>query len=159
LLIGDSCTDEYYYGICERLSPEAPVPVLKITNHESKPGMVLNVEKNLRAFDCQTTVITNKEIIQKIRYIDIKSNQHLLRVDNDVCIDALELEKLKDLEKYDAIVISDYNKGFIEENIIIKIKEKYSCPIFIDTKKTDLQKFEGCIVKINSLEYEKIKRK
>ena len=29
LLIGDSCTDEYVYGICERLNPEAPVPILE----------------------------------------------------------------------------------------------------------------------------------
>ena len=29
LLIGDSCLDYYHFGTCERLSPEAPVPVLK----------------------------------------------------------------------------------------------------------------------------------
>ena len=30
LLIGDGCTDEYVYGVCERINPEAPVPILQI---------------------------------------------------------------------------------------------------------------------------------
>ena len=36
LLIGDSCTDEYVYGSCERLNPEAPVPILKFNRKETK---------------------------------------------------------------------------------------------------------------------------
>jgi D-glycero-beta-D-manno-heptose-7-phosphate kinase len=39
LLIGDSCIDEYVYGTCERLNPEAPVPILKFNRKESKSGM------------------------------------------------------------------------------------------------------------------------
>ena len=35
LLIGDSCTDEYVYGTCERLNPEAPVPILKFNRKET----------------------------------------------------------------------------------------------------------------------------
>ncbi len=49
LLIGDSCIDEYYYGTCERLNPEAPVPILKITNWSVKQGMAANVKNNLEA--------------------------------------------------------------------------------------------------------------
>ena len=39
LLIGDSCTDEYVYGICERLNPEAPVPILKKTRVKTQQGI------------------------------------------------------------------------------------------------------------------------
>ena len=38
LLIGDSCTDEYVYGTCERLNPEAPVPILKFNRKETTKG-------------------------------------------------------------------------------------------------------------------------
>ena len=37
LLIGDSCTDEYVYGSCERLNPEAPVPILD-QERMNRPG-------------------------------------------------------------------------------------------------------------------------
>jgi D-beta-D-heptose 7-phosphate kinase/D-beta-D-heptose 1-phosphate adenosyltransferase len=47
LLIGDSCTDEYVYGICERLNPEAPVPILKKTRVKTQKGMEWNVRENL----------------------------------------------------------------------------------------------------------------
>ena len=36
LLIGDHCLDVYHYGVCERLSPEAPVPILKQLTTEIK---------------------------------------------------------------------------------------------------------------------------
>ena len=41
LLIGDSCTDEYVYGTCERLNPEAPVPILK---YNRKITMLTEIE-------------------------------------------------------------------------------------------------------------------
>ena len=41
LLIGDSCTDEWVYGSCDRLSPEGPIPVLKYTEKQSAPGLSL----------------------------------------------------------------------------------------------------------------------
>ena len=36
LLIGDTCIDEYIYGICERLNPEAPVPILSTIKLKEK---------------------------------------------------------------------------------------------------------------------------
>jgi D-beta-D-heptose 7-phosphate kinase/D-beta-D-heptose 1-phosphate adenosyltransferase len=53
---------------------------------------------------------------------------------------------------YDAIVVSDYNKGTVSYELVEDIRQHYTGPIFIDTKKTDLVRFEGCYVKINSLE-------
>ena len=47
LLIGDDCQDVYQYGIIDRLSPEAPVPVFIPGKKETKPGMAGNVAKNL----------------------------------------------------------------------------------------------------------------
>ena len=81
LLLGDSCEDEYIYGRCSRLSPEAPVPVLDYAKLQTKPGMAANVCLNLQSFNMEITFLTNPEKIVKTRFIDEKSNQHILRVD------------------------------------------------------------------------------
>ena len=80
-LIGDSCMDVYHYGICERLSPEAPVPVLKENRRISQPGMSWNVRLNLESFGDLVMHYTNNEKIFKHRFIDNRYNQHLLRWD------------------------------------------------------------------------------
>ena len=83
LLIGDSCTDEYVYGTCERLNPEAPVPILKFNRKETTKGMAWNVRENLMSFGMEVYILTNEEPITKTRYIDEKSNQHILRLDEE----------------------------------------------------------------------------
>ena len=56
LIIGDSCLDRYHYGICDRMSPEAPVPILKILRTETRQGMVLNVQQHLENFFFDTVL-------------------------------------------------------------------------------------------------------
>jgi bifunctional ADP-heptose synthase (sugar kinase/adenylyltransferase) len=153
LLIGDSCLDEYYYGTCDRLNPEAPVPVLKILRHESKMGMAANVKDNLESFGCEVEFITSQKQSIKKRYIDERSKQHIVRVDEDYQSDSFVLPAGETFNRYDAIVISDYDKGFMTYENIEAIRNCYTGPIFIDTKKRNLAKFEGCYVKINEQEY------
>lgn len=153
LLIGDSCLDLYYYGVCERLSPEAPVPVLKISNVEKKDGMAANVKNNLEALGCNVNFITGNNISVKKRYIDERSKQHIVRVDEDAASLPVEINKIENIDSYDAIVISDYDKGLITYNVVRKLRNQFSGPIFVDTKKRDLSQFEGCFVKINNSEY------
>ena len=154
LLLGDSCEDEYIYGRCTRLSPEAPVPVLDYAKIQTKPGMAANVCLNLQSFNMDITFLTNSEKIVKTRFIDEKSNQHILRVDNE--------EKVKPLlvpvstGNFDAIVISDYNKGYLSTEKIFDIVESASCPVFIDSKKSILPNKPNCFIKINDVEYEKL---
>jgi len=150
LLIGDSCIDEYQYGLIERLSPEAPVPVFQFLRKEIKPGMAANVKANLEAFGCNVNFLTG-ETSTKTRLIDSRSKQHIVRIDNDVISTPLSIDsEIPGI--YDAIVVSDYNKGTVSYELVEDIRQHYTGPIFIDTKKTDLVRFEGCYVKINSLE-------
>ena len=153
LLIGDSCIDKYAYGSCDRLSPEAPIPVLKFSNTLTKKGMAANVKDNLEAFGLVVDFITNEEEITKTRYIDERSGQHLLRVDHDVALRPWDGKTLLPLETYDAIVISDYNKGFLTYELIENLRKSYKGPVFLDTKKQDLSRFDKCFVKINETEY------
>ena len=149
LLIGDSCTDEYVYGTCERLNPEAPVPILRFNRKETTRGMAWNVRENLMSFGIEVFILTNKESITKTRYIDEKSNQHILRVDDEGVCDSMDYELPED--EYDALVISDYDKGFLTEKKIQELVDWFDGPVFIDSKKTKLPK-KDCYLKINEVE-------
>lgn len=158
LLIGDSCVDRYHYGTCDRMSPEAPVPVLKVSHTENHPGMALNVKSNLEGLGVKVDILTNIEEIVKVRHIDTKSRQHLLRVDwgEEKEIRPLSLDLLNDIdfELYDGIVISDYDKGLLSPEVIQKLLPRCgNKPIFVDSKKKDLSFYEGCILKINEKEF------
>ena len=153
LLIGDSCTDEYVYGSCERLNPEAPVPILKFNRKETKKGMAWNVRENIESFGIEVYMITNQETITKTRYIDEKYNQQILRVDKEPNLKPMEYD-LPD-GHFDALVISDYDKGFLSNEKVFELVEWFDGPVFIDSKKTKLPK-ESCFVKINDLEFSKL---
>jgi len=154
LLIGDSCTDKYNIGSVDRISPEAPVPVLKIVNTYDVPGMAANVNLNLINLNISADFVTNTDPITKTRFIDERSGQHLLRVDDEPPVTIWDGESPKPLDEYDVIVISDYNKGFLSYVQIHQIIKFSQCPIFIDTKKHDLNIFNmpDVYVKINEME-------
>lgn len=154
LLVGDTCTDLYAYGTVERLSPEAPVPIFKPSYMEEKPGMASNVRKNLEALGCEVTSFFG-DPSEKCRMIDLKSMQHIIRIDRDSDSEPLELSLIDFNNNYNAIVISDYEKGFISYGTIIQLRKRFDGPIFIDTKKRDLKHFDGCFVKINEDEHNK----
>lgn len=152
LLIGDSCIDEYHYGSVNRISPEAPVPVFNFLYKETKPGMAANVKDNLQTLGLEVVSYLS-ENSTKIRFIDKKSKHHLIRVDNDINSPNLQFRDIKDFD-VDAIVVSDYNKGYVSYELIEKLRKHFNGPIFVDTKKTDLARFDGCILKINEHEYQ-----
>ena len=153
LLIGDSCIDKYVYGDAKRLSPEAPVPVLNYIRSVSTEGMAWNVFNNLKAFGVEVDMITQEERIVKTRFIDKKSNQQILRVDEEYEVEELKFEKPED--NYDALVISDYNKGFITQEKLFEIVYSFQGPVFVDTKKQEIP--HGCFTKVNDIEYENLK--
>lgn len=154
LLIGDNCTDVYQYGVVDRISPEAPVPIFKLLYEERRPGMAGNVEHNLKALDCNVTYLHSETSI-KTRLVDKRSNQHIVRIDNDAKCSLIKLDSNMSLD-YDAIVVSDYDKGSVSYELIEQLIDT-KIPTFIDTKKTDLARLEGAWVKINELEQSKVK--
>tara|TARA_B100001094_G_scaffold113627_1_gene109597 strand:- start:49 stop:789 length:741 start_codon:yes stop_codon:yes gene_type:complete len=151
LLLGDSCEDEYIYGNCDRLSPEAPVPVMKLGRVETKSGMAGNVCLNLQAFNLNITFLTNTEKITKTRFIDEGSNYQMLRVDSEQRTKPMLVPV--STGSFDAVVISDYDKGYLTSEKIFDIVESSSCPVFIDSKKSILPNRSNCFVKINDKEF------
>ena len=156
LVIGDSCIDEFIYCDIERICPEAPVPVLKPTKSKYNRGMASNVVENLKALGAKVDLITNIESIKKTRYVDNRSGQMVIRVDkNDNC-GRIKIGGLNDNGYFDAVIISDYCKGFLLEEDINEITNRFKCPIFLDTKK---QLGDWCenisFIKINEFEHKK----
>lgn len=154
ILIGDTCVDEYHYGTIDRLSPEAPVPVFVKQREEIKEGMAANVANNLEKLGVSVVKYLGLPS-KKIRMIDVKSQQHVLRVDQDTQSQSLSTNTKFDFN-VDAIVISDYDKGFVSYELIEQLI-KSGLPVFVDTKKNNLQRFEGSFVKINNSEFQKAK--
>jgi D-beta-D-heptose 7-phosphate kinase/D-beta-D-heptose 1-phosphate adenosyltransferase len=116
--------------------------------------MAGNVFKNLEALGCDVNYLFG-ETSTKTRLIDSRSRQQIVRIDDDI-ISAPMVFETEIPQVYDAVVVSDYNKGTVSYELIEELIA-LSIPIFIDTKKTDLERFQGAWVKINELEYSKIK--
>ena len=162
-IIGELCRDVFKYGNVTRLCPEAPVPVLTDVYKEINWGMAGNVQENLLAHNPNLNVnlIHQKNTIRKIRYLDDKTNHMFLRVDEgEDEIDKLVLtpEKVEDITNSDLVIVSDYNKGFLTEEVLIQIG-KLSKLSIIDTKKTISEDLidSFTFIKLNEHEYERNK--
>ena len=138
LIIGDSCVDEYIYCTTEKFCPDAPVPVLKPESYISTEGMAGNVADNLRALGAEVDLISNANRIKKTRYVDERTNHMFVRIDegeDDIFpIAKKTLENIK-WNSYDAVIISDYCKGFLTEDEIAYISNQH-INTFLDTKKS-----------------------
>ena len=162
-IIGELCLDIFIYGNVTRLCPEAPVPVLTDVYKEINWGMAGNVQENLLAHnpELNITLIHQKNIIKKTRYIDDKTNHMFLRVDegeNEIDKLVLTPEKIKNINESDLVIVSDYNKGFLTEEVLVQIG-KLSKLSIIDTKKTISNDLidSFTFIKLNEHEYERNK--
>ena len=156
LVIGDSCQDMFRYGTCDRLSPEAPVAIMKPTRTVGNCGMAINVLENLKSLGVETNIITNDIRPVKTRYVDEVSNQILLRVDEKDEIKSITADTIQNIvfDDYDAIVISDYDKGYLSEDDIEYISNHHPL-VFLDTKKKIGNWAKNInFIKINEKEYQ-----
>jgi len=156
VVIGDACRDIFYYGFCDRIAPESPVPILNIEKIESSGGMAMNVVNNLSSLgiECDAVVNHDWENLTKERYVSYNTNHMFLRVDNDLnkyhrCKEIYNI----DFSSYDIVVVSDYDKGFLLEEDIEYICSKNK-NVFLDTKKKLGSWCEAAkIIKINTAEF------
>jgi len=58
LIVGDVMLDRYWFGAVERISPEAPVPVVKVARTEERPGGAANVARNVAALGAKVTLLS-----------------------------------------------------------------------------------------------------
>lgn len=188
LVLGDLMIDKYIWGDVSRISPEAPIPVVVAKNNTSRLGGAGNVGHNLQslgAFPILTgivgkdkegdwirkTVADNRGIfVSKTRPTTVKMrviahHQHVVRVD---------MEEKKPLspqltdkvyrfiqrEKFDALIISDYNKGLVTDSLLQKVlsfAQQEKIPVCVDPKVEHFFSFSPVsLITPNHLEAERI---
>lgn len=165
LVLGDLMLDKYIWGNVSRISPEAPVPVVEVIKATSCLGGAGNVGKNLESLGASLLlagVVGDDEeglwIKKSVRqtggiFIDkgrpttvkiriIAHHQQVVRVDQEKKkpISSLMEKKMFDFiqkQKYDGLLISDYNKGIVTPSLIEQVLshvKKRKIPVFVDSK-------------------------
>jgi bifunctional ADP-heptose synthase (sugar kinase/adenylyltransferase) len=139
------------------MCPAAPAPVFVPLLIKESPGMAMNVQKNIISLGVDCDIITNQnwEQITKTRYVHQNTNHFFLRVDEgDDKFYSCNINEIE-FSKYDIIVISDYDKGFLCKEDISNIASMHEC-VFMDTKK-ELGPWCRDIkyIKINNFEFER----
>ena len=79
LVVGDVMLDRYWYGAVDRISPEAPVPVVRVTREEERSGGAANVAGNIAALGAQASllaVVGDDEASQHLEALLAKTGIH-----------------------------------------------------------------------------------
>ena len=156
LIVGESCRDVFVYCDATRLAPDMPIPVLHVIDQTENPGMAKNVERNVKAIYPACDIVTNDNWreITKTRFMHDKTNHAFVRVDAGHSVGRVEVRSLP-LANYNIIAISDYDKGFLNEEDMRYICEHHDC-VFVDTKKPIGEFLANALsIKINEKEYQR----
>jgi D-beta-D-heptose 7-phosphate kinase/D-beta-D-heptose 1-phosphate adenosyltransferase len=145
MVVGDVMLDRYWHGDTERISPEAPVPVVHVNKIEDRPGGAGNVALNIKAlggdvslFGCvgldeAATILLdkfqnaqiranlariNKPTITKLRVLSL--HQQLIRLDFEETLYHEHSKSLYenihlDLTQHNVLILSDYGKGTLSK--------------------------------------------
>ncbi|MCI8479250.1 MAG: D-glycero-beta-D-manno-heptose 1-phosphate adenylyltransferase [Oscillospiraceae bacterium] len=178
LVAGDMMVDKYILGTVERISPEAPVPVLRQNGVKRRLGGTGNVIANLislgagvRALGRVGDDMEGAFFRENLHYLHVddryiftsgstivktrvsSSNQQFLRIDEESVAPlsenvteqiASEIEMI--LQDITIVIISDYAKGFITEElaqIIIQAARTRAIPVLVDPKGAFAAKYKG----------------
>jgi len=179
LVIGDVMLDHYTWGEVERISPEAPVPVVRVMHQSDQPGGAANVAMNIVSLGARATLIgfcgddpeactlegllsaaevqphfirmTGQPTTTKLRIIGGK--QQMLRLDREHTggysedgFSALKAQIDTALRTADAVILSDYGKGVLTDEICqhaISGARSRGIPVLVDPKQRSFQRYRG----------------
>ncbi len=181
-VIGDAMLDVYLVGDVERISPEAPVPVVRVRERRYALGGAANVAQNVSAMGAQSLLVgavgtdaggatlrnmldqmsvDSDHLVEVDRPTTTKTrvlarSQQLVRVDeeDDADFSAGEIEKLLEavhsaIDRSDALVLEDYNKGVLVAEVIAKSiawARERGIPIVVDPKYRNFFAYRGATV-------------
>ena len=180
--VGDLMVDRYVYGEVSRISPEAPIPVLRAQRTVSMPGGVGNVSRNISALgaisrlgaiignDPEGVALTalvaadsgiedalsrpeNVSTIVKTRYV--AAGQQLLRLDDEAGLHPAYNQNAA-FDGVQAILLSDYAKGAIDGTTIemaLAAAKTNGVPVIVDPKGRDFARYGAVdLIKPNASE-------
>ncbi len=178
---GDIMLDKWIIGNANRISPEAPVPVLHETEQKHCPGGAGNIAINIASLNENVgvygtiapdyegnllaecfrnyekiafNVTTDSKITTTKNRLVGQGGQHILRWDREEKYQNSNAFKklLADVQSQDVVCVSDYNKGTIQKNTISDLLDK-GCTVLVDPKQ-DAETYRGAfLVKPNMKEY------
>jgi D-beta-D-heptose 7-phosphate kinase/D-beta-D-heptose 1-phosphate adenosyltransferase len=157
LVIGDIIIDKYVYGTSTRLSPEAPVPVVTYQREVETIGGAGLVYENLKSLGVNVTLLkTDQPHSVKTRVIC--DGHYITRIDDDKLANSDEvvraIKRIRNLEQYEYVILSDYNKGTLDESIeIIKYLNTFGCKVIVDPKEHANHYKDAWLVKPNYKEF------
>lgn len=156
LVIGDVIIDKYVYGTSSRISPEAPVPVITYIEEKETLGGAGLVYENLKNLDVDVTLFEIDEP-RSVKTRIMCDGHYITRIDDDKPASGSKvLKKVQstDFSQYDYVVLSDYNKGVLDEakDIIAHIN-KYDCKVIVDPKENAWFYENAWLVKPNYNEF------
>ena len=158
LVLGDVIIDKYIYGTSERLSPEAPVPIVKYQKEVWTIGGAGLVYENLKSLGVDVTLFKTEQP-SSIKTRVICDGHYVTRIDDDKHADSaavLDAVQATDFTKYDYVILSDYNKGVLDESLdIIEHLNAFGCKVIVDPKEHANHYKGAWLVKPNNSEFTK----
>ena len=158
LVLGDVIIDKYIYGTSERLSPEAPVPIVKYQKEVWTIGGAGLVYENLKSLSIDVTLFKTEQP-SSIKTRVICDGHYVTRIDDDKHADSaavLDAVQATDFTKYDYVILSDYNKGVLDESLdIIEHLNAFGCKVIVDPKEHANHYKGAWLVKPNNSEFTK----
>jgi len=172
LVVGDIILDTYLFGKVERVSPEAPVPILEVEGEEFRLGGAANVAKNLSSLGVNTILcgvvgkdshaniiksLLKEEGIKACLVEDerpttrktrvVSRNQQLLRIDWE-SKERVRGETLKALlgfiseEEVHGVVVSDYAKGVVTKELMSFLRDRFTF-VAVDPRPVNKYLYKG----------------
>jgi D-beta-D-heptose 7-phosphate kinase/D-beta-D-heptose 1-phosphate adenosyltransferase len=177
-VFGDVMLDRFVHGRVDRISPEAPVPVVHVHDQEERLGGAANVAANVAALGAQVAIlgvvgpgeagealrrgleaagVSDELVVAQDRVTTLKTRilgggQQITRIDREsrepLPAEARRLlhERLAKLNSYDAIIVSDYAKGVVDEEgmEILRAHRANGTIVVADPKQGDFRLYRGC---------------
>ncbi|MEC5344469.1 bifunctional D-glycero-beta-D-manno-heptose-7-phosphate kinase/D-glycero-beta-D-manno-heptose 1-phosphate adenylyltransferase HldE [Brenneria populi] len=112
LVVGDVMLDRYWYGPTSRISPEAPVPVVKVDTIEERPGGAANVAMNIASLGALSRLVGLTGIDDAARALSAKLNEVNVKCDFVSVPTHPTITKLRVLSRNQQLIRLDFEEGF-----------------------------------------------
>lgn len=112
LVVGDVMLDRYWHGPANRISPEAPVPVVKVTMVEERPGGAANVAMNIASLGANSRLVGLTGIDDAAKALTENLNAVQVRCDFVAIPTHPTITKLRVLSRNQQLIRLDFEEGF-----------------------------------------------
>ncbi|RRZ96897.1 bifunctional D-glycero-beta-D-manno-heptose-7-phosphate kinase/D-glycero-beta-D-manno-heptose 1-phosphate adenylyltransferase HldE [Erwinia sp. 198] len=112
LVVGDVMLDRYWYGPTSRISPEAPVPVVKVDNVEERPGGAANVAMNIASLGASSRLVGLTGVDDAARALNDALTGVNVQCDFVTVATHPTITKLRVLSRNQQLIRLDFEEGF-----------------------------------------------